>query len=119
MAAKKKLVVWIGAAQASMLYGQQATERFLINLLGYSFGGPVAVLCPFCCNILEGVGRNYTKLGYNIVTVNANRRSIPSIHLYQETSAYVAGKPAHGIKELLQILEEGNQRYYSVQVFLP
>ena len=57
MAAKEKPVVWVGAAQSSMLYGQQTTERFLINLLGYSFGGPVVVLCPFCCNILEGVGR--------------------------------------------------------------
>lgn len=107
MAAKEKSVVWVGAAQAIMLYGQQATERFLINLLGCSFGGPVVVLCPFCSNILENVGRNYIKLGYNIVTVSANKRSIPFIHLYREESAYGEGRPAHGVKELLQILEEG------------
>lgn len=107
MAAKEKPAVWIGAAQASMLYGQQATERFLINLLGCSFGGPVIVLCPFCCNILEGVGRNYIKLGYNIVTVSTNKRSVPSIRLYRENSAYVAETAVCGIKELLQILEEG------------
>lgn len=107
MTAKEKTAVWIGAAQANMLYGQQATERFLINLLGYSFGGPVVVLCPFCCNILEGVGRNYIKLGYNIVTVSANKRSVPSIYLYREEAAYATDKPAHGVKELLQILEEG------------
>ena len=33
-AARTKPVVWIGAAQAKMLYGQQPTEQFLINLLG-------------------------------------------------------------------------------------
>lgn len=107
MAAKEKPVVWVGAAQASMLYGQQATERFLINLLGYSFGGPVVVLCPFCCNLLEGVGRNYIKLGYNIVTASSDKRSTPSIYLYQEETTYATGKPAHGVKGLLQILEEG------------
>ena len=36
-AAKSKPVVWAGAAQAKMLYGQQQTEHFLINLLGSSF----------------------------------------------------------------------------------
>lgn len=106
-AAKEKPVAWLGAAQASMLCSQQTTERFLINLLGCSFGGPVAVLCPFCCNILEGVGRNYIKLGYNIVTVIGNKRSIPSIHLYREESAYATEQSVHGIKELLLILEEG------------
>ena len=63
-AAKAKPVVWIGAAQAKMLYGQQPMEQFLINLLGTNLAGPVTVLCPFCCNILEGVARNYSKLGY-------------------------------------------------------
>lgn len=106
-AAKEKPVIWIGAAQASMLYGQQATERFLINLLGCSFSGPVVVLCPFCCNILESVGRNYIKLGYSIVTAGSDKRNIPSIHIYQEESVYAAGKSVHGVKELLQILEEG------------
>ena len=36
-AAKSKPVVWADAAQAKMLYGQQQTEHFLINLLGSSF----------------------------------------------------------------------------------
>ena len=46
-AAKAKPAIWIGAAQAKMLYGQQPTEQFLINLLGTSFAGPVTVVCPF------------------------------------------------------------------------
>lgn len=109
-AAKEKPVVWIGAAQSSMLYDQQTTEKFLVNLLGYNFSGPVVVLCPFCCNILESVGRTYIKLGYNIVTVGSDKRNIPSIHLYQEESVCAVGRSVRGVKGLLQILEEGKNQ---------
>ena len=109
--AKSKPVIWLGAAQAKMLYGQQATERFLINLLGTSFSGPVTVLCPFCCNILEGIGRNFTKLGYNIIVVNSDDRVIPVIHVSSEHTSSVAGDSVHGIKALLRILEDGKHHH--------
>lgn len=106
-AARNKPVIWIGAAQASMLYGQQATEKFFINMLGTNFSGPVTVLCPFCCNILESIGRNYTKLGYNIVTVSSQDRSIPTIHVSPDEVAYTGENTVHGIKGLLRLLEDG------------
>jgi hypothetical protein len=106
-AAKAKPVVWIGAAQASMLYGQQKTEHFLINLLGSSFSGPVTILCPFCCYILENIGRNYTKLGYNIVILNGDERNIPTIHVIAHNSSCAGNNTIYGIKALLQILEDG------------
>ena len=109
-AARSKPVVWVGAVQASMLYGQQPTELFLINLLGCSLDGPVIVLCPFCCNILESIGRNYTKLGYHIIIVNSNERRIPSITVSPKDTSYVGSNAVQGIKELLQALEDGKSR---------
>ena len=106
-AAKAKPVVWIGAAQAKMLYGQQSTEQFLINLLGTNFAGPVTVLCPFCCNILEGIARNYTKLGYNILIVNSDERNVPSIHVSAKDAASHGADSIQGIKALLRVLEAG------------
>ena len=106
-AAKAKPVVWIGAVQASMLYGQQATERFLVNLLGSSFGGPVTILCPYCVNLLENIGRNYTKLGYNIALINAGGRDIPRIQVNTEATAYAPNSIVRGIGNLLRVLEDG------------
>lgn len=109
-AAKLKPVVWVGAAQAKMLYGQQQTEQFLINLLGSSFGGPVIVLCPFCCNMLESIARNYTKLGYHIVVASNKRRDISEIYVNSKEVSYFVNNVVHGIKELLQRLEDGRPR---------
>lgn len=106
-AAKANPVVWVGAAPAKMLYSQQATESFMINLLGSSFGGPVAVLCPFCCNVLENIGRKYNKLGYNIAIIGGDERDIPSIHVSPKNALCMEGDIVHGIKGLLQILEDG------------
>ena len=106
-AAKTKPVVWIGAAQAKMLYGQQYVEHFLINLLGTNFAGPVTVLCPFCCNMLEGIARNYTKLGYNIMIVSSMERNVPSIHVIAKDVAYQSLDSVQGIKGLLGVLEDG------------
>ena len=107
--AKKKPTVWLGAVQAKMLYGQQATEAFLINLLGTNFGGPVTVLCPYCTSILESIARNYTKLGYNIVIVSGNERTIPMIHVSSDDQGlYIGEGSVHGIKALLEKLEDGH-----------
>lgn len=106
-AAKAKPVIWIGAAQAKMLYGQQPMEQFLINLLGTNLAGPVTVLCPFCCNILEGVARNYSKLGYNILIVSSTERNVPSIHVSAKDASYLSLDYVQGIKELLGVLEDG------------
>ncbi len=105
-AAKAKPVVWIGAVQASMLCGQKETERFLINLLGSSFGGPVTILCPYCVNLLNNIGHNYTKLGYNIVVMNAEKRDIPRIQVSTEISAYNSGSTVQGFSRLLRVLED-------------
>ena len=106
-AAKVKPVVWIGAAQAKMLYGQQSTEQFLINLLGSSFAGPVTVLCPFCCNILEGIARKYTKLGYNVLVKSGGARDVHTIHISTDDSVFIGDTVIHGIKGLLHALEDG------------
>lgn len=106
-AAKTKPVIWIGAAQVKMLYGQQSTEQFLINLLGTSFAGPVTVICPFCCNILEGIARNYAKLGYNVIVMSGGERNIPAIHVSSKNAAYQRIDSVQDIKALLCILENG------------
>ncbi len=106
-ASKDKPVIWVGAVQSIMLYGQQDTEAFLINLLGSSFSGPVIVLCPFCSNMLEAIGRNYTKLGYNIAVINSEDRDIPSIHIIREDLGFADGQVIKSIKGLLLTLEEG------------
>ena len=106
-AARTKPVVWIGAAQAKMLYGQQPTEQFLINLLGTNLAGPVTVLCPFCCNMLESIARNYTKLGYNVLLVSSNERKVPSIHVSTIDAAFKGSDTVQGIKSLLCVLEDG------------
>ena len=105
--ASQGTIIWIGAAQSSMLYGQREAEEFLKNVLGTSFSGPVVLLCPFCCNILEGIGRNYVKLGYNIVLSNADERKIPSILLLQNDLEYYPDNTVKGIRQLLQVLESG------------
>jgi hypothetical protein len=105
--AKEKSVVWVGSAQAIMLYGQNETEKYLINLLGSSFKGPVTVLCPFCCSILENIGRKYEKLGYNIVIASSNERKVPTIYLSPQGASLESEKTIHGIKQLLYTLEEG------------
>ena len=106
-AAKMKPVVWIGAAQAKMLYGQQSTEQFLINLLGTNLAGPVTVLCPFCCNMLEGIARKYTKLGYYVLIMNNNERDVPSIHISAQDVSYQESNSVKGIKALIGVLEDG------------
>ena len=106
-AAKAKPAIWIGAAQAKMLYGQQPTEQFLINLLGTSFAGPVTVVCPFCCNILEGIARSYAKLGYNIIVMSNGERNIPVIHVSSKKLASQGTDSAQDIRALLCILEDG------------
>ena len=106
-AAKAKPVIWIGAAQVKMLYGQQLTEQFLINLLGTNFAGPVTLICPFCCNVLEGIARNYTKLGHNVIVMSGGERNIPAIHVSSENVAYQGTDSVQGIQALLCLLEEG------------
>lgn len=106
-AAKAKPVIWIGAAQVKMLYGQQLTEQFLINLLGNNFAGPVTLICPFCCNVLEGIARNYTKLGHNVIVMSGGERNIPAIHVSSENVAYQGTDSVQGIQALLCLLEEG------------
>ncbi|WP_300695635.1 BREX-4 system phosphatase PglZ [Acutalibacter muris] len=113
--AKAKPVIWIGAAQAKMLYGQQPTEQFLVNLLGTCFSGPVTVICPFCCTILEGIARNYAKLGYNAIVMSDGERNIPAIHVVPENVAYPGADSVQGIKELLRILENGK---YGTDIYL-
>lgn len=107
-AAKTKPVVWVGATQAIMLYGQKATEKFFVNLLGNSFCGPVTVLCPFCCNLLEAIGRTYVKLGHSIITLNCRQRDIPSIYLSKSDCSYPEGNFVRGIAGLLRTMEEGD-----------
>ena len=103
-AAKEKPVIWLGAAQAKMLYDQHSTETILLNLLGSSFSGPVTVLCPFCCSILEGIGRNYTKLGYNVIVLASDDRRIPSIHVNLDNSVSYAGTYIiHAIKAMHRV----------------
>ena len=106
-AAKSNPIIWVGAAQSIMLYGQNETEAFLVNLAGSSFGGPVVVLCPFCCNILDRIGSNYPKLGHTIYAVRSEERDIPTIYVYGENTSY-AEKPAIGIKSMLRCLEDGD-----------
>lgn len=103
--AKTKPVIWLGAVQSKMLYGSGVTEKFLLNLLGTSFSGPVTVLCPFCCNILENIGRNYTKLGRNIILANGEKL-IPSIQMCPDYNMSYPDS-VHGIKALLYSLEDG------------
>lgn len=114
-AAKAKPVIWIGAAQVKMLYGQQPTEQFLINLLGTSFAGPVTVICPFCCNILEGIARKYAKLGYNVIVISGGERNIPAIHVSSKNAAYQGTDSVQGIKALLCMLENGK---YGADIYL-
>lgn len=106
--AKEKPVVWLGAAQSIMLYGQNATERFLLNLAGSNLGGPVIVLCPYCNSILRSLNRDYTKLGYYFVTLSSTEPGIPKISVYFKGAAYIGKHAARGIKGLLRILEEGS-----------
>lgn len=113
---KEKPIIWIGAAQAKMLYGYQETEKFFINLLGSSFRGPVAVLCPFCCSILESVGSQYEKQGYYIIVVASKNKNIPSIHVSSYENAFLSKiDSVRGMKELLRILEDGK---YSHDILL-
>lgn len=106
-AAKSIPIIWIGAAQSIMLYGQNETEAFLVNLAGSSFGGPVVVLCPFCCSILDRIGSNYPKLEHTIYSLRNEGRDIPTIFVYEEHTSY-AEKPSIGIKGMLRRLEDGN-----------
>lgn len=104
-AAKSKPVVWIGVAQSIMLYGQQETEHFLLGMAGASIKGPIVLLCPFCCGVLESIGRNYQKLSINIMTMKSVERDIPSICFHTDESSCGDPNPCHGIKELIQALE--------------
>lgn len=106
-AAKCKPVIWIGAAQSIMFYGQQETEHFFINLLGHNFNGPVTVICPFCCSILERIGNKYKKHGNNILLMKNEELILPKIHLSPKDFPIAGVKTVHGIKKTLQILEEG------------
>lgn len=106
-AAREKPVIWLGAAQAKMLYGQQPTERFIIGLLGTSLAGPVAVLCPYCCNLLEGIARNYVKLGHHVLVKGNGERNMPTIHVSTEDAAYPGADTVKGIRALLTVLEDG------------
>ena len=103
--ARTKPVVWIGAAQAKMLYGLKAAEQFLINLLGTNFSGPVTVLCPFCAGLLKSIGQNYTKLGYNILVISSEDRTIPTIYVSSMESGNHGS--LQGMKALLGMLESG------------
>ena len=107
-AAKTKPVVWVGAAQAIMLYGQKEAEKFFINLLGNSFGGPVTVICPFCCNLLEAIGRKYFKLSLSIIILNNDQRDIPSINISNNEYTYLGETHVKGIAGLLRTMEEGD-----------
>lgn len=113
--AKAKPVIWIGAVQAKMLYGQQPTEQFLINFLGTSLPGPVTVICPFCCNILEGIALNYVKLGYNVIVISSGERNIPAIHVSSKNVVYQGIDSVQGIKALLCMLEDGK---YGADIYL-
>lgn len=108
-AAKTRPVVWIGAAQSIMLYNQPETQNFLIKLAGTAVKGPLILLCPFCCAVLEAIGRSYVKLGMNIITMPSNVRDIPSICVHADASSCTVPEYADGIKALLDILEDGKQ----------
>ena len=107
-AAKTKPVVWIGAAQAIMLYGQKDAEKFFINLLGNSFGGPVSVICPFCCHLLDAIGRKYAKLGLSIIALTGEQRNIPSIYISSSGYSFIGNSYIQGITGLLRKLESGD-----------
>ncbi len=108
-AAKEKPVVWIGAAQSSMLYGRKKLEPFLIDILGTNFKGPVVILCPFCCKLLESIGKQYAKLGYNIVITPSIELTKPTIYISAEASNFANVKsPLYSMKELLRNLEDGS-----------
>ena len=105
--AKTAPVVWIGAAQSIMLYGQKNMQQFFVTISGTTVKGPVILLCPFCCSVLESIGRSYVKLGMNIITLPSKDRDIPSICVHSDASSCTAPKYANGIKSLLRTLEIG------------
>lgn len=105
--AKVKPVVWLGAAQAIMLYGQQEVEKFFIDLAGTSVKGPLIVLCPYCCGALEMIARNYIKLGRSIIALRSTERDIPSICIHSDEASCTNVQTANGIKGLLCVLEDG------------
>lgn len=106
--AKSKPVIWLGASQSIMLYGQKATESFFLTLAGSSLSGPVIVLCPYCNGILRNLNHDYPKLGYYFVTLSSLESDIPKISVYTEDATAATKHAAKGIKALLQILEEGS-----------
>ena len=104
----KSHVIWLGASQASMLYGKRETEDFFINVLGCSFGGPTTILCPYCNVMLETLAQRYFKLSLNIVLCEEKEpQRIPSLSFAQEGNAYGAELTVNGIKALLDKLECG------------
>lgn len=105
--AKEIPVIWLGAASSIMLYGQQETEQFFIDYAGSSIKGPVVLLCPFCCGVLEAIGNNYVKLGHNIVILRNDTRDIPSICVHGNNEPTSQSNPVIGIKGLLHCLEDG------------
>ena len=76
-------------------------------MAGTAVNGPVVLLCPFCCSVLESIGRSYVKLGINIVTMRSTERDIPSICFHNNAASCTVAKPADGIKGLLRVLEDG------------
>ncbi len=107
-AAKSKPVIWLGASQSIMLYGQKATESFFLTLAGSSLGGPVIVLCPYCNGILRNLNHDYPKLGYYFITFSSSESDVPEISVYAEGTSAEIKHVAKGIKALLRVLEEGS-----------
>lgn len=106
-AAKIKPVIWLGAAQAIMLYGQQEIERFFIDIAGTSVKGPLVVLCPYCCGVLDTIARNYVKLGRCVVSLHNKDRDIPSICIHENEMSCTSNHFVKGIKGLIGTLEDG------------
>lgn len=106
-AARRKNVVWVGASQAVMLHSQNETEAFIIKLAGTSFPGPVIVLCPYLCGMLQSLSGRYEKLSRTFVTIPAVDRVIPSVNLYGDASLCPVGEPVMGMKALISALEDG------------
>lgn len=107
--AQEKPVIWLGAAQAAMLYGKEAAKRFFIDFVGTSLKGPIILLCPFCCATLTTINSIYRneKIDRSIICMPCGTLKIPSICVHSDASLCTSMKYANGIKALLRILEDG------------
>lgn len=101
-----KTLVWLGAAQSTMLKNQNAVKEFLTNLAGSSIGGHMVVLCPFCCPVLAQLSQKYSKLGHWVVLLHSDEKDLLPISLYSDAESCIDPRPVLGMKALVRDLED-------------